>query len=179
MKKQPGKQKKSGFLAPYLFLLCVVLAYAGVFIVEPALFSRSVEGFLTIFRNVLPVLVFVFALMFAVNLLIRPGQVARHLGQEAGLRGWVFAIVVGVLATGPIYLWYTLLADLQEKGMRRAFTGAFLYARSIKLPLIPLMIYYFGGLYTAVLTAYLILFSVVSGLVCERFGRRPEQDEVP
>ena len=51
--------------------------------------------------------------------------------------------------------------------MRTALAGVFLYTRSVKLPFIPLMVYYFGGLYTVVLTTYLIIFSVVTGMVCD------------
>ena len=85
-------------------------------------------------------------------------------------------MVAGIIATGPVYIWYSMLADLQEKGMRIAFSGVFLYMRSVKLPFIPLMIYYFGGAFTAVLTMYLIVFSVFAGICCEkavRWGRAP------
>jgi hypothetical protein len=68
---------------------------------------------------------------------------------------------------GPIYAWYTALAELQQKGMRTAFVATFLYSRAVKIPLLPLMIYYFGPGYTIVLCLYLMVFSVINGILIE------------
>jgi uncharacterized membrane protein YraQ (UPF0718 family) len=83
------------------------------------------------------------------------------------MKGWVFSIVAGILSTGPIYIWYPLLSDLKEKGMRTSFMGTFLYNRSVKLPLLPIMIYYFGFIYTLILTVYIVLTSVIVGYLTE------------
>ncbi|MBT8506834.1 hypothetical protein AZH53_00095 [Methanomicrobiaceae archaeon CYW5] len=61
------------------------------------------------------------------------------------------------------------------KGHAHRIFGVFLYMRSVKLPFIPLMIYYFGGAFTAVLTLYLIIFSFFAGICCEKAScGRPE-----
>ena len=52
--------------------------------------------------------------------------------------------------------------------MRTALIAVFLYNRGIKLPLLPLMIHYFGMAFTLVLAVYLTLFSLLSGLVMEK-----------
>lgn len=59
-------------------------------------------------------------------------------------------MVAGVLSAGPAYAWYTLLAGLRGQDMRRALVAAFLYARAVKLPLLPIMAHYFGMAYTVV-----------------------------
>ena len=69
---------------------------------------------------------------------------------------------------GPIYPWYAMLSELRQKGMRNALIAAFLYSRAVKLPLLPLMIHYFGVAYTLVLCLYLIVFSIISGIVVEK-----------
>jgi uncharacterized membrane protein YraQ (UPF0718 family) len=78
------------------------------------------------------------------------------------------AVIGGALSMGPIYVWYGILQDFQRKGMRISLIASFLYARSVKPQLLPLMIYYFGWLYAAVLVFYLIIFSVLNGFVTER-----------
>lgn len=85
-----------------------------------------------------------------------------------GVRGWLIAIAGGILSAGPIYLWYPLLADLQERGMRKAFSAAFLYNRAIKLPLLPVLIAYFGLLFAAVLSASMVAASGIIGVLTER-----------
>ncbi|MGB5645426.1 MAG: permease, partial [Gammaproteobacteria bacterium] len=110
----------------------------------------------------------VFLLLYIANLLLTPSTVKRYLGKEAGIKGWIASIVAGIFSMGPIYAWYTALAELQQKGMRTALVATFLYSRAVKIPLLPLMIYYFGPGYTIVLCLYLLVFSVVNGFLTER-----------
>ncbi len=51
--------------------------------------------------------------------------------------------------------------------MRPALLATFLYARSIKLPWLPLMIHYFGLSYTVVFSFYIMLFSPLNGYLTE------------
>ena len=115
-----------------------------------------------------PILGLVFLLLFIANLLFTPLTVKRYLGKEAGFKGWIASVVAGVFSMGPIYAWYAALAELQQKGMRTAFVATFLYSRAVKIPLLPLMIFYFGPIYTIVLCLYLIVFSVINGILTER-----------
>ena len=52
--------------------------------------------------------------------------------------------------------------------MRTGLISVFLYTRAIKLPLVPLLIHYFGLAYSLTLCGYLILFSFPAGLMLER-----------
>ena len=73
-----------------------------------------------------------------------------------------------MLSVGPVYAWYALLGEMRGKGMRSALIATFLYSRALKLPLLPLMIHYFGVAYTLVLSVYLLVFAIIGGLVHER-----------
>lgn len=172
MKKGAGNTQGTGkpespSRFPIIFLGVVVALYCGVAAMDITVATRALETFAGILRQIIPVLVLVFTLMFLIDLCVKPKAIAKHLGSESGVKGWVLAIVAGIIATGPIYVWYSMLADFQKKGMRTALAGVFLYTRSVKLPLLPLMVYYFGVLYTTVLSTYLIIFSVACGMVCE------------
>jgi len=173
----PGPHKGGrGSRFNLIFLAIVVGLYLITAVFNYETFLAALHTFLGIMLQILPVLSLVFVLIFLVDLFIRPQTIARHLGYESGISGWFLAVVAGIIATGPVYIWYSMLADLQEKGMRIAFSGVFLYMRSVKLPFIPLMIYYFGGAFTAVVTFYLIVFSILAGICCEKavgWGRTP------
>ena len=118
--------------------------------------------------QVLPVLGLVFLLLFIANLVLKPEWIRRYLGSGSGIKGWLAATLGGMLSLGPIYPWYAMLAELREKGMRNALIAAFLYSRAVKLPLLPLMIHYFGVYYTLILCIYLVVFSIISGIVVEK-----------
>jgi uncharacterized membrane protein YraQ (UPF0718 family) len=113
----------------------------------------------------------VFGLIFVINLLLQGAWVTKHLGSQSGLRGWITAIIGGVLSSGPVYPWYALVGDLRSKGMSISLAAAFLYSRSVKLPLLPLLLHYFGAAYTLVLVTYLLVFSVINGFVMGRLCR--------
>jgi len=114
----------------------------------------------------------VFLLLFIANLMLEPKRIKRYLGKESGIKGWVTAVFGGILSVGSIYAWYTMLSELQQKGMRNALIAVFLYCRAVKLPLLPLMIHYFGVAYTLVLCLYLISFSIISGILIEKLTKQ-------
>jgi len=165
----PDKQKKQG-RGGWLFLVLVLLAYAILGLVNPEATSRSLTFFTHVMAQVLPVLGLVFFLLFVANLVLKPKWIKRYLGKGSGIKGWIAAVLGGILSVGSIYAWYTMLSELQQKGMRNALIAVFLYSRAVKLPLLPLMIHYFGMAYTLILCLYLIVFSVINGIVVEKLS---------
>lgn len=163
----PDKQKKQG-RGGWLFLALVLLAYALLGLVNPEAASRSLSFFTHVMAQVLPVLGLVFFLLFVANLVLKPKWIKRYLGKGSGIKGWLAATVGGILSVGSIYAWYAMLSELQQKGMKNALIAVFLYSRAVKLPLLPLMIHYFGIAYTLILCLYLIAFSIINGLIVEK-----------
>ncbi len=98
------------------------------------------------------------------------------------MRGWAIAIGTGILSHGPIYVWFPFLRDLRDQGMRSGLIAAFLYNRGIKIPLLPIMVYYFGLAFVGILVVYMVVASVVLGKlieVLEGSGRHPGPDQCP
>jgi hypothetical protein len=151
-----------------LFLLAVAVLYGILFLLDGQLVEDALGLAGKLLSQLAPVLLLVFLLIFLSNLLIRPVWVRANVGQHSGLKGWGIALVGGMLSVGPVYPWYALLGDLRNKGMRDALVAVFLYSRAIKLPLLPLMIHYFGLAYTLVLVLFLLLFSLLSGIAVEK-----------
>ncbi len=168
-----GGSKRGG----WIFLASVIGAYAALAVLSPVLAEKSARAFLHLAWSLLPVLLLVFAFLFLGNLLIRESFIRRYAGHSSGWLGYVFATVTGILSTGPIYVWYPLLADLKNKGMRETLIAVFLYNRAIKLPWLPVLASYFGLKYTLVLTCWMILGGLVEGLIMERIPKRPQRKQ--
>ena len=166
------RQEKNMGLGGWRFLLSVLSTYGVTAIVDAETAGLALGFFAKMMQDVLPVLVIVFFLLLAADLLFKPEWIKRNFGRESGIKGWLLAVVGGVLATGPVYAWYELLRELREKGMRASLAAAFLYSRAVKLPLLPLMIHYFGIAYTLVLCLYLLGFSVVNGVLMAKLEDR-------
>ena len=159
-----------GGIGGWVFLAVVLVIYGATALVDYELVLRAITVFTQLLEKVLPVLALVLVLIFAIDLLLNPKRVEKYLGRRSGIPGWLAAIVVGILSTGPVYAWYAVLHDLRQKGMRTSLVAVVLYSRAVKLPLLPLLVYYFGLGYTMVLAFYLIGFSIIGGLLIERIG---------
>lgn len=154
----------------WLFLVVALAAYAGAALFDPGLARTAFAGFLVMFGKVAPMLFLVFILLFLGELYLSPARVEGWLSRRSGLRGWLLALAAGMLSSGPVYAWYALLAELRAKGMRTALVAVVLYARAIKLPLLPLLAHYFGLRYALALSLYIAAFSLLNGLSMERLS---------
>lgn len=146
-------------------LIFVGCLYCGLAFYDILLFQQTLAFFWKTFVQILPIILVVFLLMFLFNLFVTTKMLVAHLGSSKKIRGWIIAVISGVISSGPVYMWFPLLSDLKEKGVKDTFLTTFLYSRAIKIPLLPVMVYYFGITFTAVLTGYILLFSIVNGII--------------
>jgi len=160
--------------ASWVFLSSVVVLYGILASVDLELVGNTLPVFGKLILRIFPILILIFGIMFLTNLLFEAKSIVKILGRASGIRGWILAISGGIISSGPIYMWYPLLGDLKERGMKDSLIAAFLYNRAIKIPLIPMMVHYFGWPFTIVLSMYMVLFSIINGLVVERLtGGKP------
>ena len=133
-----------------IFILFIIIFYVITFFILPEIFSTAINFSIETILKVLPIMLLVFLLIFLSNIFINSSKIKKHFGEEAGVKGWLLSIIGGVISSGPVYMWYPLLADLKEKGMKNSFIIAFIYARAIKIQILPLMLFYFGFKFTIV-----------------------------
>jgi uncharacterized membrane protein YraQ (UPF0718 family) len=152
----------------WIFLIIVIILYLVLAFVDAVLAKTAFFEFIFLVKKVIPVLFLVFMLTFVFNLFLDPKKMKAFVGKSAGPQGWVVSIVGGILSSGPIYIWYPLLKDLKEREMKDGFIAAFLYARAVKIPYIPMMFYYFGIPFTIILSFYMVVFSILNGFLIEK-----------
>ena len=151
----------------WYFLLIISLTYLVLYFVNPLAFTQSSQFFWNILKKILPMLVVVFVLMVLMNFLVTPKVITKHF-KERKFRAWFFAIISGIISTGPIYMWYPLLKNAKEKGVSQGLIACFLYNRAIKLPFLPMIILYFGIKYVLILLVVMVIMSVVQGLTINK-----------
>jgi uncharacterized membrane protein YraQ (UPF0718 family) len=166
-KNDKTKQRNKNLDYGLSFLGIVIILYLVLSFFNPEKIYRSIHASLDIFIQILPILVLVIFMMVVGNYFLKPKMVSKYLGGESGVKGWFLAISMGILSHGPIYVWYPLLKDLQEHGMRTGLVAVFLYNRAIKIPLLPVMIFYFGIGFVFILSLYMIIASVIEGKIIE------------
>jgi uncharacterized membrane protein YraQ (UPF0718 family) len=151
----------------WYFLIAIILIYIIISVFNKGLYIESISFFGEIIYKVIPIFILVFVLMTLSNYFVTPEFIMKHLGDK-GIKKWFFVIIGGILSSGPIYMWYPLLADLKNRGLSNGLIACFLYNRAIKIPLIPLAIVYFSWQYILVLMIVMIVMSVVQGMLLNK-----------
>lgn len=122
--------------------------------------------------HLLPIFLLVIVLMGIFTALMREKRIAKLLGKHSGIKGWVIAVIGGILSHGSSYIWYQMLANLREQKVSDGLIVTFLYTRAIKLPWLPLMVSYFGYAFTVLLMLYIITGAIIQGTVVEKMSLR-------
>ena len=151
---------------PFFFL--VLLVYICLYFFYPSKIILSLEKSYHLFIRVLPIFGIVIVATAIINLFVDPKKFSKHLGKEAGIKGWIISMAAGVISHGPMYAWYPMFSELKKHGLKNGFIATFFYARAVKLPLLPLMADYFGMGFTIILTLYILIASLLQGIIIEK-----------
>jgi len=168
VKKQ---EKPFAFRGKYL-LLVVIIFYGVFFLANSETALSALQKSATLLIKILPIFVVVILFTALLNYFMQPKQIADHLGRGSGARGWLWALIAGVISHGPMYAWYSLLEDLRSHGMRDGLIVVFFASRTIKIPLLPIMIDYFGWIFTLLLSFYILIGALVQGWILEIMEQR-------
>ena len=141
----------------------VLVVYGILYAVSPNTALMALRASAKILLIICAPLGLVFAVMFLLNLLVRPAQIAGLFGKGAGMKGILLSIAAGIISMGPIFAWYPLMKKLREEGASQGPIAVFLYNRAVKPFLLPVMIAYFGWAYVVIVTMLTILGSIVLG----------------
>ena len=158
-------RKRTLFLR-VLFPVSVLGVYGIILYAMPDKAFLAVETCGKAFYSMLFPLCGVFVLLVLVNLFLKPTHINRFLGKGAGIKGYLFAAMAGIISMGPVFAWYPLLEKLREKGATHSLMAVFLGNRAVKPFLLPVMVAYFGWAYTVIFT----ILTVLSGFVLGYFA---------
>lgn len=147
------------------FLLAVVLVYLAVAVFDFPYFFSALWETAKMFVRIVPIFGIVLVIMILVNLFLSSEKIKKHLGEGSGWKAWLYSIGAGILVSGPPYVLYPLLSELKKNGMKNSLLAVFLYNRDVKIPFLPVMIFYFGLPFTVVISTYIVLFSILNGIL--------------
>ncbi len=181
MKEQHLKAKKSSGSAkgPWIFMGITMLLFLLVYLFDKGKADEVAVRFYHLAKEILPMLAVVFVLMVLINLFMKTSTLIKYMGKGSGLKGWLIAIVGGIISVGAIYLWFPILKNISDKGVKPGLVATFLYNRGVKLNWLPLMVVYFGIKYVVVLTFVTVLISVLQGLIIDFFLAGKTKASIP
>lgn len=147
------------------FLLATLVLYVVVGIFNSAYAKMAWNNFLKSAVDIVPILIFVFAVIFITNIFVGPEFIKKHLGQESGLRGWFYVILGSIIISGPPYVKLPLFGEFKKHGMKDSLIAAFFFNNNVQLAFLPVLIYYFGLKFAVVVSIYILMFSIIGGFV--------------
>ncbi len=171
-----AKEKKPPNRSGWIMLTIVVGLYAVAAFINSVDTFGALKNSVKVLKTILPILLAVVLLMAIINSFIQPKKIAKHLGKESGVKGWIIALLSGLFSHGSGYVWYPMLSDLRSHGVRDGLIVAFFYARAIKLPWLPMMVAYFGTGFAITLTFYILLGAFLQGVIADRLLPLTEVD---
>jgi len=156
----------------WIMLVVTLTLYIATAFENPSIALAALNKSLDALKMIAPILLIVFFLMALLSSFIKPKKIAKYLGKESGIKGWIVALAGGVFSHGSSYVWYPILSELRNQGARDGLIVAFFYARAIKLPWLPVMIGYFGITFTLLLSLYILLGAWIQGVIADKVSAK-------
>ncbi len=149
------------------FLAVVIVALVGISLFDPSRIFPIIKKIEHLTIKLLPIFVMVIVLTATINYFLKPKKIMKYFGKESGIKGEIFALLGGIVSHGPMYAWYPMLEDMKKHGLKMGLIAVFMYARAIKLPLLPFMVGLFGVSLSIVINLYIILFALLQGRIID------------
>ncbi len=158
-----GSKLRNNVSRWWIFPIVILVIYGLLFLCSPSDASQALRSSGNVLRTLVWPMLLVFMMIMALNLFVKPSQINRFFGRNAGVKGYILSATSGIISTGPIYAWYPLLQDLRARGAADSLIAVFLFNRAVKPFLLPVMIGYFGWKYVVILTILMVLGSFAVG----------------
>jgi len=122
MNKLINKNRISGGVK---FLIIVLVIYSVIALFNFSIIKDAFFDFLQMLIKIVPILVIVFVVMVLVNLYFTRDKIGKYLGKESGIKGWLYAIISGILVSGPPYILFPLLGEIKKGRYEKFFISGF------------------------------------------------------
>ena len=149
------------------FLIIVLILYSVLLLSDTTSALSALQKAGSILFSLLPLFLLIITLSALINYFLKPKQIIKHFGKESGAKGVFYALIGGIISHGPMYAWYGMMQDMRTHGLKDGLIATFMYARAVKLPLLPFMVDMFGLLLTIVMTLYILIAAVLQGKIID------------
>ena len=97
-------------------LIAVILIYIVLLIISPELLLIAADNSLYYLIEMIQILPVVFLLTIIIDVMVPKNVIMKGLGKDSGVKGYVFALLLGSLSAGPIYAAFPISKVLLKKG---------------------------------------------------------------
>ncbi len=149
------------------FFFGVIILSIVLFIFDSQNIPKIISKIDSMLLRLIPIITLVIIFTTLINYFLKPQNIIKYFGKESGKKGIFIALLAGIISHGPMYAWYPMLVDMRKNGLKFSLIAIFLYARAVKIPLLPFMIALFGLPFAIIVNIYILIFSIIQGIMIE------------
>lgn len=170
-------KKKKTFLERYRLFIILLLVNLAFLIFAPELGRLS---FATSYKNLLEMLSIIppiFLLLGLLDVWVPKETMMRYMGKGAGIKGGIFAFVLGSFSAGPLYASFPVAAVFLKKGVSLANIFIFIGAWSTtKIPMMLFEVTQLGGKFAIARFCMNVIGIIVLAVIMEKTTSKEEAD---
>lgn len=143
----------------YISSLIVLVVIGCLYFIKQDLALLAVKSSFASIKTMLGILPPLLIIIHSIDSLVSKEIILKHMGENAGIRGYLWALILGTFAAGPLYAAFPIAAILSRKGAHLSYIIFFLGIwTTTKLPIFLLELNLFGIRFTTL--------HAVTGIIC-------------
>lgn len=123
----------------YLFFLLLFLLNVLLLIIEPRLGREVASLSLNNLLEMLSIIPPIFLLLGLMDVWVPKETIMKFMGKDAGIKGGIFAFVLGSFSSGPLYASFPVAMVFLKKGV--SLTNIFIFLGAWSTTKIPMMLF--------------------------------------
>ena len=127
------------YLKRYCFFLLLLVCNAALFLLDRDLGREAASLSLDNLLEMLSVVPPIFLLLGLMDVWVPKETMMKYMGKESGVRGGVFAFLLGSFSAGPLYASFPVAAAFLRKGV--SLRNVFLFIGAWSTTKIPMMLF--------------------------------------
>ena len=153
-----------------IFFIVFILLFTGfIFYSYITGFQPGVSIFMSLYSysaEIILMFPFIFILISLFEVWVKKETVERHLGQDAGIRGYIWAVILGGTTLGPLLVALPIAYALSQKGARLSVVFTYIGAASVcRIPMTIFEASYLGIDFTLIRYAVSIPLIIISSIL--------------
>ena len=167
------------FIKRYRFFLLLVLINGLLFIIEPELGQETAVLSVHNLLEMLSVIPPIFLLLGLMDVWVPRETMMKYMGKGAGIKGGIFAFVLGSFSAGPLYASFPVAAVFLKKGV--SLTNVFLFVGAWSTTKIPMMIFeitQLGGKFALIRFGLNLIAITVLAIIMERTTTKEDSEAI-
>lgn len=167
------------FIKRYRFFLLLVLINGLLFIIEPELGQETAALSVHNLLEMLSVIPPIFLLLGLMDVWVPRETMMKYMGKDAGIKGGIFAFVLGSFSAGPLYASFPVAAVFLKKGV--SLTNVFLFIGAWSTTKIPMMLFeitQLGSKFALVRFGLNLIAIIVLAIIMERTTTKEDSEAI-